>query len=405
MGVVPAMKLDFCISFLTKALIDQPDGSIAVIVHPNRAGQHDLGRRNSGNFAKTESDEESDDASDDDGMDPDIELANVMHDIMTRFSQKARGLKVRPITICYDASSVYGRREGTCHGILVTSASSDQNIFWDSPLWRTKVATGAQMLSRDDMVKPVKRTRAGIPVGTHFTDAQERKQHHTGVSFVNTVLDNILPSKSTTFNFIDLHGYDSFPALTVLERNILHTASSIVCTICHTPEEGHCVSERISHAVHSAAKNGRLRVPGFPDFTPVVEELKSIHSRRVGAPSAQASSHYKVTVPMPDGSLRILDHHVDTWLGHPTFSAEMESLLQSHNEMYNPQGERSAASEELETHRPTKHARLELPDSAILTYQQLVDAHSKTCVSQLCMPLHHNHIVPSCVLSCHCATL
>jgi hypothetical protein len=132
MGIVPSMKLEFCVSFLTKALIDQPEDSVAVIIHPNRAGQHDYAKSKSGNFAKMESDEESEAASDDETMDPDVEMANIMHDIMTRFSQKARGLKVRPITICYEASTVYGRREGTCHGILATSASSEQNVFWES---------------------------------------------------------------------------------------------------------------------------------------------------------------------------------------------------------------------------------------------------------------------------------
>jgi hypothetical protein len=213
----------------------------------------------------------------------------------------------------------------------------------------------------------------------HFTDTQERKQHHTGLSLVGSVLDSLLPDTHRDgVVLVDLHGYDGFPAMAALER-AMRGNKAFACTICHEPEAAICVADRIGQTVYGAAKEGKLSVPGFPDFAPVVKELQDVRT-----PTTTATT-YQVCNPMVDGTLRILDMHLDLWCEHAVFGDAMTEVLQKHNEEFNPTGARGGpANAEVEDDcQPAAQRRrvtLSLPECDAPSYSELLKKHPKLCL-------------------------
>lgn len=407
MGCVPGIKLEFCLNFLTAALAEKPTTAVAVVIFPNRANHLDMSlvrstpskKSSSATACKDEEEDEDEDTSDGDAsMDPEAELRTIMHDIVSKFSSPSRGLRTRSIMITYDHTTLYGRREGVCPAFLVT-ASNEDNVFWESTVWRTRLVSSVKMLQRDEMIKPMKRSRAGIPQGANFTDAQERKQHHTGLSLVTTVLDNLLPDPTRDgVLIVDLHGYDGFPSLAALDR-AQKGNKAFACTVCHEPETALCVADRIGQAVYTAAKEGKLVVPGFPDFAPVVKELQD----QVRTPTTNTAT-YHVCNPMVDGTLRILDMHLDLWLPHAVFGEPMVELVEAHNKEFNPTGARGGGTE-VDEEPDNKRARLTLtlPECDAPSYSELVKKHPKmcpciwdTCHSFLypCVSFHRHPFIP-----------
>ena len=85
-------------------------------------------------------------------------------------------------------------------------------------------------------------------------------------------------------------------------------------------------------------------------------------------------------MPLADGTLRILDVHVNSLLAHPTFQKDMAALLLDHNTQFNPTGARGSiiSDDDRDVHeRASKTARVEmkLPDSDITSYDALMKSH------------------------------
>jgi hypothetical protein len=190
---------------------------------------------------------------------------------------------------------------------------------------------------------------------------------------VNTILDKLVEPASPVI-FVDLHGYDGYPALACIARG----GRTFACTICHEAESAQLVADRVSQSVYAAAKEKRLVLPGFPDFDPVVKELELGKDCQQ---NAAATAAYKVTVPLADGTLRILDVHLNTFLSNLSFHEDMHRLVQEHNKEFNPTGARGPiADDDVDDtvhEQAAKKARVDvkLPDSDISSYDGLLKAH------------------------------
>lgn len=55
---------------------------------------------------------------------------------------------MKPISVVFDQSSMYGNREGH-HSALVVTSQDKGNVFWKSQLWKAGVVTGVGMLPRN----------------------------------------------------------------------------------------------------------------------------------------------------------------------------------------------------------------------------------------------------------------
>ena len=84
--------------------------------------------------------------------------------------------QVKSAMATFDPTTMYGNRTGYQDLLLVSSADS-RNIFRRSPMYRTSVVSGINMLARSDMVKPPPaRTDARYGGEGRFTKVQEMRQ-------------------------------------------------------------------------------------------------------------------------------------------------------------------------------------------------------------------------------------
>lgn len=131
-------------------------------------------------------------------------------------------------------------------------------------------------------------------------------------------------------------------------------------TACHTTHEASYCAAAIGQKAYSMCRSGSLKLPGFPEFEQVVNELKQ-KANSVPTPE------FQVCLPVP-GALAIKQNLVDYWLGNDMFAVEMTSLVEAHNKKYNPQG--------------IKRGHAEVEGNLVMNHKALVS--SAFCSSTCC---------------------
>ena len=130
-------------------------------------------------------------------------------------------------------------------------------------------------------------------------------QHLAGSSIVEKFVTNLC-DPSENFNVIlDMLGYDGWPAAYALTE-IAKGNKVSTGTICHTSHETSFVGEVIANKIFSSARDGALKIPGFPDFLTLVKDLKN---RNVSTSAPQ----YNVCTPLPDGTLVVKSALIQLW--------------------------------------------------------------------------------------------
>ena len=231
-------------------------------------------------------------------------------------------------------------------------------------------------------------------------------QHLGGISVVDRVVDSLTAGIGNTDGslvLMDLLGYDAWPATHALlqsaagqsscswfswtiKTNILHcgfknsflkkltiekhkkitvvhtlwfnlAGKRVACgTACHTQHEAQFCSTAISQKAYSMARAGSLRLPGFPNFESVVEEMNN--AKEVVTPQ------YEVTVPLGNGCLAIKESLIEYWSkDEHLFGNELADVLKEHNRKYNPKGIKrgatSSAGESAENAPAAKRVKVE----------------------------------------------
>ncbi|CAL1152588.1 unnamed protein product [Cladocopium goreaui] len=90
-------------------------------------------------------------------------------------------------------------------------------------------------------------------------------------------------------------------------------------------------------SVSMLPRSGSLKLPGFPCFESVVQDLKN-SANEVAMPD------FQVCVAVPNG-LAIKQNLVDYWSGIDTFQLQVADLVEAHNKKYNPHGIKRGASD------------------------------------------------------------
>lgn len=142
---------------------------------------------------------------------------------------------------------------------------------------------------------------------------------------------------------LDLLGYDGWAAAFAVTRvaagqccsSTLHlltlSGQKYACgTACHTSHETTFSATATAQRVYSAARDGALSLPGFPDFSQVVSEMKQV--KEVALPQ------YEVCVALANGTLAIKQNLIEYWEKVDSFGAEVADILAKHNAKYNPKG-------------------------------------------------------------------
>lgn len=402
MGVVPGHKLEFTLNMMTQLLQQYANKGIGVIIMPNRSSCRDLlgsrKRRQSSTAPSihTKEEEESDDdaddhddhesGDDDDQGDPSAELQQIHHDIMVHLMQRDRKLRVRAFNILYDINSVYGQRAATGPGVLVTAMTAPSS-WLQVPLWRLQVTAPTIMMSRDQMLKPLKKQKtSALATGLHFTDAQEKKQHHSGKQVVDSIVMGLFKDAKPKLTIIDLHGYDGSTAEYTISRNIMMNGGNCCVTVAHEVEVSQVVADKVGQLIFDSCKSRALTMSGFPEFDPIVRELQDHHAR---AAQLEATS-YKVTMILPNGVLAMLEAYIAQWKDHETWGASFKELLDNHNKEFNPEGVLTGSHDEEvnqkeEDEPQTKRARTTDPEAEqdVKTEEELLRQHPTLCVAQL----------------------
>lgn len=110
-------------------------------------------------------------------------------------------------------------------------------------------------------------------------------------------------------------------------------------TIAHGEQRhGDTLHHRIVANAYDMARAGTLQIEGFPNFGPVLTELKEQGDHGRGFEDAA----FQVTVPQADGSLVIREQFFKQFEGKVE---EFNEVLEEHNNKFNQEGHRLTVTE------------------------------------------------------------
>ena len=105
------------------------------------------------------------------------------------------------------------------------------------------------------------------------------------------------------------------------------TASASICL----DSSGQDIVNRLMTKTFDECRAQRISLPGFPDFSPILQALR----RNQSVPNT--SKTYRVTTQVHD-KLLILQSLASKWLANETLSAQCQELVDEHNQNFNPGG-------------------------------------------------------------------
>eukprot|EP00434_Breviolum_minutum_P009292 symbB.v1.2.008188.t2/scaffold450.1/size202773/7 len=377
LGVLGVHKYEWIVTAVTNLLASYRRNGIAILIHTNRGS---LASEKKGKHTKDEPEDDGikdeaeddpmlevkkDESDDDDAEPPANEVDQEEADIRdTRYrlekdlSLKERNLIVRNITWVFDKDTVYGRRDGVITGLAVINRDR-ANLFKSSPGFKSGVIHDIHMCPRNAMWKPeVPQSRQSIPhLGRAMTDQQELKQVAAGTHILRQTIKSFTPATCQTTMLVDIAAYDCFPALAALEE--MADGHRVMCgsiVLNNSPDR---MQHRIADSVYNNCREGKMSLPSFPDFTPVLGALRD------NVPGG-STVEYKVCVAR-GSNLVVLQSYARKWMEYEGSKDQCKELIEQHNATFNKDGdfveddERTSANDTPE--RPTKKIKIEQSDT------------------------------------------
>lgn len=102
---------------------------------------------------------------------------------------------------------------------------------------------------------------------------------------------------------------------------------SAICGTISLDAPGSDLLSGLGNEVVGLARGGKLALPSFPNFTPLMEALKA------GAPTERTRA-LRVTAQRGD-SLLILESYVKRWMDHEHTKDRVQEVIAKHNEEFN----------------------------------------------------------------------
>ncbi|CAE7267635.1 unnamed protein product, partial [Symbiodinium microadriaticum] len=364
-GVLTAMKTDYFISCTTNMLAMHPLKGIAVVVFPNKTAveKKEKPKDEEDEDVKEEQDQDMEDgAAEDDAPAGDEEVATeaavraLRYDLLKSLSEPKRRLEVKECIFQFEEASVFGSRSCILHGALVTARNS-ANVFhkskpfkhgfisgiatWMNQLAQCPAAAATcprifdpeEMLARKDMLKP--NWEKGLPTNESLSDSQEMRQVSAGTSFVKETIRSLtqqFPSMKRVA-VVDALGYDGSVPMAVLEEQASGADWSAV-TIADS-RIANWIEARVRESCYGLARSGALELCGFPSFDALTSGLKD-----TAAPSQMDAADFKVTRPLPNGDLALVESFYKKFEDFDEISEDLRKAIQEHDKRYNPQGKR-----------------------------------------------------------------
>ena len=133
------------------------------------------------------------------------------------------------------------------------------------------------------------------------------------------------------------------------------SGKKVACaTACHSAHEASFAASCIAQKTYSMARANTLKLPGFPKFDSVVQEISN--QKEIEAPQ------YEVCVGLANGLLAVKENLIEYWSKDDNlFSTEMAALVKAHNKKYNPKGVKRGSSQPAATQecQPAKKVKVE----------------------------------------------
>ncbi|CAK8998217.1 unnamed protein product [Durusdinium trenchii] len=347
MGILSASRISFLLNFITNTLADHQLNGVCYLVKPNRAGQLESSRKadvkqekdkdqvmkdeETKNEDAEESESEVDEKCKRKEESEAVEVRDVTYNLEKQLAMKDRNLKLRNVTWVFEPDTVYGRRDGVISGIAITH-KNEGNRMRQTHGWKTGVVMGIRMCPRNEMYKPevAASPKSKLPhMGRAMTDVQEMKQVAAGTSFVRETLKAFSMPTSKASLLVDMAGYDGFVALAALEE--IREGNVATCATLTLDHSGVELNHRVANAVYEDARAGRLTVPSFPSFQPLLSALKS------GQMSEKTKS-FRVSAQRLD-KLLVLEALAKKWLDNELTSDKAKALIDEHNKEFNAHGD------------------------------------------------------------------
>ena len=102
--------------------------------------------------------------------------------------------------------------------------------------------------------------------------------------------------------------------------------NTLCATIC-LESSGSDLVNRIGNAIYDQSRAGRLTVPGFPAFDPLLAALKA-------GCNVERASAFKVSCQRGD-SLLVLESLAQKWINDPLTADRAAEAIKNHNEEFN----------------------------------------------------------------------
>ena len=148
-------------------------------------------------------------------------------------------------------------------------------------------------------------------------------QHLAGTSVIEKFMTSLLDVADNYNIILDLLGFDGWPAAYAVTE-ICRGHKWAVGTICHNSYETNFVAEITANKIFSLARDGKLKIPGFPNFMSVIEDLQK-------SGQAKSTPQYTVCTPLADGVLVVKSALIELWtIKNEGFKDEAESWLPKH---------------------------------------------------------------------------
>ena len=105
------------------------------------------------------------------------------------------------------------------------------------------------------------------------------------------------------------------------------SGKTAICGTISLEASGSELISRLGNEVFAVARAGKLALPSFPNFTPLVEAIKA------GVPTERTRA-LRVTAQRGD-SLLILESYAKRWLDHEHTKERATEVIEKHNEEFN----------------------------------------------------------------------
>lgn len=102
------------------------------------------------------------------------------------------------------------------------------------------------------------------------------------------------------------------------------------CASICVDHSGSELTTRLGNKVFEACRSDRMRIPGFPDYSPIVAALKS-------STTTSREKSFRVSAQLHD-RLIILEALAKRWVENDLTRERAEAMIGEHNTLYNPDG-------------------------------------------------------------------